>query len=58
LEGGPFFYSVEHFSVKVFTKENTSVLAGRWVKVEEGEGGKGGGGGGISGEHEVRRLAK
>jgi len=43
--GGPFFYSVEHFSVKVFTEENTTVLAGRWVKV--GEGWEGGGGGGL-----------
>jgi hypothetical protein len=38
--------AVEHFSVKVFTEENTTVLAGRRVKVGEGwEGGKGGRGG-------------
>jgi len=48
--------SVQDFSVKrVFTEENTTALAGRWVKVEKGrkggecgggeKGGKGGNGG-------------
>jgi hypothetical protein len=37
--------AVDHFSVKVFTGENTTVLAGRRVKVEERKGGRGGGGG-------------
>jgi hypothetical protein len=36
---------VDDFSVKVFTEENTTVLAERWVKVGKREGGGGGGGG-------------
>jgi len=30
-----FLHSVQDFSVKVFTGENTDVLAGRWVKVDK-----------------------
>ena len=32
IEGGRFFYSVENFSLKVFTEKNTTVWAERWVK--------------------------
>ena len=57
-EGGRFLNSVQDFSVKrVFTEENTTALAGRWVKVEKGrkggecgggeKGGEGGRGGGV-----------